>query len=192
MASTVGQPLDMDRATNDKTRPSTVRILVRLQTYGKKLGMIIYHIIVRDVNIRGIEKLIVELSLMVKLMSWSMKIILKEKNFKAIFVIISMLKKVDLNRLEVGEKDDEETVKDLEIGVEKSGVQDQNLVSQNSGQCVGKAVLDDYSFGNRMLSLIPKTDEFLRQENTSPNQQGFNSADRVGVEEQLVVDTNHH
>ncbi|KAK6791025.1 hypothetical protein RDI58_010106 [Solanum bulbocastanum] len=46
------------------------------------------------VSIRGIEKLIVELSPMVKLMSWSVKIILKEKNFKEIFVIISMLKEL--------------------------------------------------------------------------------------------------
>ncbi|KAH0683309.1 hypothetical protein KY290_021902 [Solanum tuberosum] len=99
-------------------------------------------------------------------------------------------KKADSNRLEVGEKDDEGTVKDLQIGAEKSGVQDQNLVRQNSGQCLGKAVLDDYSSGNRMLSLIPQTDEFSRKKNTSPNQQSCNSADRIEVEEQLVVDTN--
>uniref|UniRef100_M1DLG3 DUF4283 domain-containing protein n=1 Tax=Solanum tuberosum TaxID=4113 RepID=M1DLG3_SOLTU len=100
------------------------------------------------------------------------------------------IKKADSNRLEVGEKDDEGTVKDLQIGAEKSGVQDQNLVRQNSGQCLGKAVLDDYSSGNRMLSLIPQTDEFSRKKNTSPNQESCNSADRIEVEEQLVVDTN--
>ncbi|KAK6797802.1 hypothetical protein RDI58_005504 [Solanum bulbocastanum] len=59
---------------------------MRLQEYGKQSGMIIYHIIVTDVNIMGTEKLIVELSLMVKLMPW----------------------------LEVGEKDDEGTIKDLQ------------------------------------------------------------------------------
>ncbi|KAH0767968.1 hypothetical protein KY285_003839 [Solanum tuberosum] len=57
-------------------------------------------------------------------------------------------KKADSNRLEVGEKDDEGTIKDLEIGAEKSGVKDQNLVHQNSGQRLGKAVLDDYSSRN--------------------------------------------
>uniref|UniRef100_M1D8Y4 Uncharacterized protein n=1 Tax=Solanum tuberosum TaxID=4113 RepID=M1D8Y4_SOLTU len=59
--------------------------------------------------------------------------------------------------LEIGEKDDEETVKDLDVGAEKSGVQNQNLVRQNSGQRQGKAMLDDYSSGNQVLSLIPQT-----------------------------------
>ncbi|KAH0746892.1 hypothetical protein KY285_008549 [Solanum tuberosum] len=103
MASAVGQPLDVDRATYDKTRPSTAR-------------------------------------------------------------------------------DDEENVKDLDVGAEKSGVQDQNLVRQNSGQCQGKAMLDDYSSGNQVLSLIPQTGESSRQ--------SCNSVDRVGVEEQLVMHSN--
>ncbi|KAK4708204.1 hypothetical protein R3W88_029129 [Solanum pinnatisectum] len=97
-------------------------------------------------------------------------------------MIISMLKKTDLNRLEIGENDDEETVKDLDVGAEKSGVQDQNLVRQNSGQCQGKAMLDDYSLGNQVLSLISQTGESLRQ--------SCNSVDHVGVEEQLVVHSN--
>ena len=69
--------------------------------------------------------------------------------------------------MEVGEKDDEGTIKDLLIGAGKSDVQDQNLVPQNSVQRL--AVLDDYS---------------------SPNQQSCNSVDRVEFEEKLVVDTN--
>ena len=56
-------------------------------------------------------------------------------------------KKSKSNRLEVGEKDDEVTIKDLRIGAEKSDVQDQNLVPQNSVQRL--AVLDDYSFPNQ-------------------------------------------
>ena len=69
--------------------------------------------------------------------------------------------------MEVGEKDDEVTIKDLRIGDEKGDIQDQNLVPQNSIQRL--AVLDDYS---------------------SPNQQSCNSVDRVEFEEKLVVDTN--
>ncbi|XP_015160945.1 receptor-like protein 12 [Solanum tuberosum] len=65
--------------------------------------------------------------------------------------------------LEIGEKDDEETVKDLDVGAEKSGVQNQNLVRQNSGQRQGKAMLDDYSSGNQVLSLIPQTASSLLQ-----------------------------
>uniref|UniRef100_M0ZWT0 NB-ARC domain containing protein n=1 Tax=Solanum tuberosum TaxID=4113 RepID=M0ZWT0_SOLTU len=57
----------------------------------------------------------------------------------------------------------DETVKDLDVGAEKSDVQDQNLVHQNSGQRLSKAMLDDYSSGNQMLSLIPQTGEFSRQ-----------------------------
>ncbi|KAK6775491.1 hypothetical protein RDI58_026492 [Solanum bulbocastanum] len=87
-----------------------------------------------------------------------------------------------LQGLEIGEKDDEEIVKDLDVGVEKSGVQDQNLVPQNSGQRQGKAMLDDYSSGNQVLSLIPQTGESSRQ--------SCNSVDHVGVEEQLVVHSN--
>uniref|UniRef100_A0A3Q7GR58 Uncharacterized protein n=1 Tax=Solanum lycopersicum TaxID=4081 RepID=A0A3Q7GR58_SOLLC len=76
-------------------------------------------------------------------------------------------KKSNSNRLEVGEKDNEGTIKDLLIRAGKSDVQDQNLVPQNSVQRL--AVLDDYS---------------------SPNQQSCNSVDRVEFEEKLVVDTN--
>ncbi|WMV10147.1 hypothetical protein MTR67_003532 [Solanum verrucosum] len=111
MASAVGQPLDVDRATNDKTRPSTAR----------------------------------------------------------------------------GDREaDCRTLTDGQVDATVS----ENLVHQNSGQRLGKAVLDDYSSRNRMLSLIPQTDKFSRQKNTSPNQQSCNSADHVEVEEQLVVDTN--
>ncbi|KAK6796833.1 hypothetical protein RDI58_004534 [Solanum bulbocastanum] len=115
MASTVRQPLDMDRATNDKTRPSTAKVKVEVDllrtlpkrirvqlknlvtnkiTNGKNSCMIIYHIIVKDVNIKGIEKLIVELLLMVNSMPRSVKIILMYKNFKEICVFISMLKRL--------------------------------------------------------------------------------------------------
>ncbi|WMV16269.1 hypothetical protein MTR67_009654 [Solanum verrucosum] len=74
------------------------------------------------------------------------------------------------------------TVKDLDVGAENSGVQDQNLVRQYSGQRLSKAMLDDYSSGNQMLSLIPQTGESLWQ--------SCNSIDRVGVEEQPVVHLN--
>uniref|UniRef100_M1E0P6 NB-ARC domain containing protein n=1 Tax=Solanum tuberosum TaxID=4113 RepID=M1E0P6_SOLTU len=183
MASAVGQPLDVDQATNDKTRPSTAwvkvevdllrtlpkRIRVQLKNLvtdeitnvWKKLGMIIYHIIVTNVNIRGIEKPIVELSLMVKLMP----------------------------RLEVGEKDDEGTIKDLQIGAEKSDVQVQNLVRQNSSQRLGKAVLDNYSFGNRMLSLIPQqlTTNVVVQSNEPKNIVCTNPFEVLEVEKELEL-----
>ncbi|WMV26435.1 hypothetical protein MTR67_019820 [Solanum verrucosum] len=188
----VGQPLDVDRATNDKTRPSTARVKVEvdlLRTLPKRIRVQIKNLATDEitnvwqkirydylpyyyVNIRGIENHI------------------EGEKFRGDLRVHLNAKKADSNRLEVGEKDDEGTIKDLQIGAEKSGVQDQNLVCQNSGQLLGKAVLDDYSSGNRMLSLIPQTDEFSRKKNTSPNQQSCNSADRIEVEEQLVVDTN--
>ncbi|KAG5568482.1 hypothetical protein H5410_064490 [Solanum commersonii] len=175
----VGQPLDVDRAINDKTRPSTARGKVEvdlLRTLPKRIRVQIKNLATDEITnvwqkIRGIENHI------------------EGEKFRGDLRVHLNAKKADSNRLEVGEKDDEGTVKDLQIGAEKSGVQDQNLVRQNSGQCLGKAVLDDYSSGNRMLSLIPQTDEFSRKK-TSPNQQSCNSADRIEVEEQLVVDTN--
>ncbi|KAH0678177.1 hypothetical protein KY284_019262 [Solanum tuberosum] len=89
-------------------------------------------------------------------------------------------KKTYLNRLKIGETD--ETVKDLDVGAEKSGVQDQNLVRQNFCQRLRKAMLDDYSSRNQTLSLIPQTGESSRQ--------SCNSVDPVGVEKQLVVHSN--
>lgn len=50
---------------------------------------------------------------------------------------------------------------------------------QNSGQRLRKAMLDDYSSGNKMLSLI--------HENGDSSWQSCNSDDRVGLEEQLIV-----
>ncbi|KAK6803591.1 hypothetical protein RDI58_001375 [Solanum bulbocastanum] len=107
MASAVGQPLDVDRATNDKTRPSTVRghreADCRTLTDGQ---------VDATVSTNHIEGEKIQGDLRVHLNA----------------------KKADSNRLEVGEKDDKGTVKDLEIGAEKSGLKDQNLVRQNSGQ----------------------------------------------------------
>ncbi|TMW84658.1 hypothetical protein EJD97_024695 [Solanum chilense] len=88
------------------------------------------------------------------------------KNGVLSLIKLSLMLKL-MPRLEVGEKDDEGTIKDLRIGAKKGDVQDQNLVPQNSIQRL--AVLDDYS---------------------SPNQQNCNSADRVEFEEKLAVDTN--
>ncbi|KAG5611951.1 hypothetical protein H5410_023232 [Solanum commersonii] len=158
------------------TRPSTARVKVEvdlLRTLPKRIRVQIKNLATDEITnvwqkIRGIENHI------------------EGEKFRGDLRVHLNAKKADSNRLEVGEKDDEGTVKDLQIGAEKSGVQDQNLVHQNSGQCLGKAVLDDYSSGNRMLSLIPQTDEFSRKKNTSPNQQSCNSADRIEVEEQLV------
>ncbi|KAG5596450.1 hypothetical protein H5410_037682 [Solanum commersonii] len=174
MTSAVGQPLDMDRPTYDKTRPSTARVKVEvnlLRILPKRIRVQFNDLVTGEIT-NVWEK--------IKLIPWSVKIISKEKNFKEIFVIISMLKKTDLNRLEIGETD--ETVKDLDVGAEKCGVQDQNLVRQNSGQCLSKAMLDEYSSGNQMLSLIPQIGESSRQ--------SCNSVDPVGVEEQLVVHSN--
>ncbi|KAG5628234.1 hypothetical protein H5410_013452 [Solanum commersonii] len=167
MALAVGQPLDVDRATNDKTRPSTARVKVEGH---------------READCQTLTDGQVDATV-------SENHIEGEK-FQGHLRVHLNAKKADSNRLEVGEKDDEGTIKDLEIGTEKSGVKDQNLVHQNSSQRLGKAVLDDYSSGNRMLSLIPQTDELSRQKNISPNQQSCNSADHVEVEEQLIVDTN--
>ena len=114
--------------------PKRIRVQFKILVTGditnvwQKSSMIIHHIIVADANIRSIETLIVELSLMVKLMPRS---VIKSNS----------------NRLEVGENDDEGTIKDLPIGAEKSDVQDQNLVPQNSVQRL--AVLDDYPFPNQ-------------------------------------------
>ncbi|WMV51611.1 hypothetical protein MTR67_044996 [Solanum verrucosum] len=137
-----GQPLDVDRATYDKTRPSTARVKVKVN---------LLRILPKKIRVQFNDLVTGE--------------------------ITNVWQKI---RLKIGEKD--ETVKDLDVGAEKSGVQDQNLVRQNSGQRLSKAMLDDYSSGNQMLSLIPQTGESSRQ--------SCNSVDRVGVEKQLVVHSN--
>ncbi|WMV47458.1 hypothetical protein MTR67_040843 [Solanum verrucosum] len=142
MASAVGQPLEVDRATYDKTRPSTARVKVEVN---------LLRILPKRIRVQFNDLVTGE--------------------------ITNVWQKI---RLEIGETD--ETVKDLDIGAEKSGVQDQNLMRQNSGQHLSKAMLDDYSSGNQMLSLILQTGESSRQ--------SCNSVDPVGVEEQLVVHSN--
>lgn len=97
-------------------------------------------------------------------------------------------KKINLDRLEVGKKDANGIVKELEAGVRTSDVEDQNLVCQteeNSGQRLDKAV-------QHCFSKLSQTSEFSQQEKItpSPSQQIDNLADCVGVEEQLVVDSN--
>ncbi|KAH0686003.1 hypothetical protein KY285_016544 [Solanum tuberosum] len=153
MASVVGQPLDVDRTTYDKTRPSTARGHREADCQTLTDGQV--DAMVSENHIEG-------------------------EKFQGVFRDHLNAKKIDLNRLEIGETD--ETVKDLDVGAEKSGVQDQNLVRQTSGQRLGKAMLDDYSSGNQMLSLIPQTGESSRQ--------SCHSVDHVGVGEQLVVHSN--
>ncbi|KAK4720900.1 hypothetical protein R3W88_011133 [Solanum pinnatisectum] len=56
-------------------------------------------------------------------------------------------KRTDLNMLEIGEKDNEETVKDLDVKAKNSGFQDQNLVCKNFGQRLGKAICNSVDRG---------------------------------------------
>ncbi|KAH0770728.1 hypothetical protein KY290_014709 [Solanum tuberosum] len=162
MASAVGQPLDVDRATYDKTRPNTTMVKVeRCKHQGH-----------READCRTLTD--GQVNAMVS------ENHIEGEKFQGDLRDHLNAKKTNLNRLKIGEMD--KTVKDLDVGAEKNGVQDQNLVRQNSGQRLSKAMLDDYSSGNQMLSLIPQTGESLRQ--------SCNSVDRVGVEKQLVVHSN--
>lgn len=80
--------------------------------------------------------------------------------------------KINLDRLEVDEKDTDGTVKELEAEARTSGFEDQNLVCQieeNSSEHLGKVVPHDYASGNQMLFIVPQTGEFSQQEKITPS-----------------------
>ncbi|KAH0636954.1 hypothetical protein KY289_036869 [Solanum tuberosum] len=202
MASAVGQPLDVDRATYDKIRPSTARVKVEvnlLRILPKRIRVQFNDLVTGEItNVwqkirydyvpyyckrckhQGHREADCRTLTNGQVDAMVSENHIEGEKFQGDLRDHLNAKKTDLNRLEIDEMD--ETVKDLDVGAEKSGVQDQNLVRQNSGQRLSKAMLDDYSSGNQMLSLIPQTGEFSRQ--------SCNSIDHVGVEEQLVVHLN--